>query len=69
MKLNERDVEYILQKVQPKIFSASFQTNPSYKEDLEQEMKEMIVRKIEEGKINVNVPGFFEYLNMKKEES
>lgn len=68
MDLKEKDIEFIIQKVQPKIISSLSQTNRTYKEDLEQDLKEMIVRKIKEGKIDENVPGFFEYLNMKKEE-
>lgn len=66
MELKDKDIEFIIKKVQPKIASSLSQTSPNHKEDLEQELKEMIVRKIKEGRIDNNVPGFFEYLNSKK---
>ncbi|HJB22722.1 MAG TPA: hypothetical protein H9946_01095 [Candidatus Jeotgalibaca pullicola] len=68
MDLNKHDIEFIIDKVQPKITASLSQTNVNNKEDLEQDLKEMIIRKIKEGEINNNVPGFFEYLDIKKEE-
>ncbi|MFD1205210.1 MULTISPECIES: hypothetical protein [Sporosarcina] len=67
MDLKEKDIEFIISKVQPKISASLSQTSPNYKDDLEQDLKEMIIRKIKEGRIDNNVPGFFEYLNRKKQ--
>lgn len=68
MDLKEQDIVFIIDKVQPKIAASLSQTSINNKDDLEQNLKEMIIRKIKEGKIDNNVPGFFEYLNIKKEE-
>jgi len=66
MELKDKDIEFIINKVQPKIAASLSQTSPNHKEYLEQELKEMIVRKLKEGSIDNKVPGFFEYLNSKK---
>ncbi|MBC9721086.1 MAG: hypothetical protein H9W82_06945 [Lactobacillus sp.] len=63
MQLSEKDIDFIIHRVQPKISASLLQTHPSYREDLEQDLKEMIVQKIKEEKIDSNVPGFFEHLN------
>lgn len=62
MELTKEDIELLIEKLQPKIKSVLSQTSPKYREDLEQELKVNIVKKIREGKIDSNVPGFFEYL-------
>lgn len=63
MRLNEKDIDFIINRVQPKISASLLQTHPAYREDLEQDLKEMIVQKIKEEKIDYDVPGFFEHLN------
>ncbi len=63
MELTEKDLELLLRKLQPKIGAVLSQTNSNYREDLEQDLKEMVIRKIKEEKIDKNVPGFFEYLS------
>lgn len=68
MRLYEKDIEFILDKVQPKISSSLYQTHPYYREDLEQELKEMIVQKVQEQPLDYEVPGFFEYLAQKSEQ-
>lgn len=65
MRLHEKDIEFIMDKVQPKITSYLYQTHPNYREDLEQELKEMIVQKVKEQPLDYEVPGFFEYLAQK----
>lgn len=66
MELKNKYIEFIINKVQPKITASLSQTSPNHKEDLEQELKEMIVRMLKEGRIDNNVPVFFEYPNSKK---
>lgn len=68
MHLREKDIEFIIDKVQPKISSSLYQTHPNYRDDLEQELKEMIVQKVKEQTLDYEVPGFFEYLEQKKNE-
>lgn len=58
MELKNKDIEFIINKGQPKITASLSQTSPNHKEDLEQELKEMIVRMLKEGRIYNNVPGF-----------
>ncbi|MEK5071724.1 hypothetical protein [Sporosarcina sp. FSL K6-1508] len=66
--LKEEDIEFIIGRVQPKIAASLSQTSLNNRKDLEQDLKEMIICKIKEAKIDNNVPGFFEYLHIKKEE-
>lgn len=63
MILDENDIDFIINRVQPKISASLLQTHPTYREDLEQDLKEVIIRKVKEGKIDCDVPGFFEHLN------
>ncbi|MBD7983774.1 hypothetical protein H9649_04210 [Sporosarcina sp. Sa2YVA2] len=68
MDLREQDIEFIIEKVQPKIVASLSQTSMNNKDDLEQDLKEKIIRILKEGKIDSSVPGFFEYLKRVKEE-
>lgn len=66
MNLNNRDITYIIAKLQPKISNSLKQTNINYRDDLEQDLKEMIIKKLKSGTLNNNVPSFFEYIQQKK---
>lgn len=63
MELTKEEIELLIEKLQPKIKSVLSQTNLNYRDDLEQELKEKIIKKIKEGKIDKNVPDFFEYIS------
>lgn len=60
LHLNSKEIEIVLKKLQPKIKSSLSQTNPNNKEDLEQHLKELIIKKIKEEAINHRIPSFFE---------
>lgn len=59
--MNENDILSILKQLEPKLQSVLFQTSNDYREDLEQDLKERII-KIIKNNINLEVPGFFDFL-------
>lgn len=67
--LQENDFLYIIEKMNPRVRSALKQTNIKFREDLEQDIMELIFRLIKEEKISKNVDGFFAHINklVKKE--
>ena len=65
MKVKEEDILLVLEKLEPKIKSSLLQTDVINREDLSQDLKEMIIKKLNDGTIESEVPGLFEYLKRK----
>ncbi|MFJ8067017.1 hypothetical protein ACIQYS_20800 [Psychrobacillus sp. NPDC096426] len=59
--MDETDILSILKQLEPKLQSVLFQTSNDYREDLEQDLKERII-KIIKNNINLEVPGFFDFI-------
>ena len=59
--MDETDILTILKQLEPKLQSVLFQTSSDYREDLEQDLKEHII-KIIQNNINLEVPGFFDFI-------
>lgn len=61
------DIELIkiIELLEPKIKKVLLQTNIQNRDDLEQELKELIIKKISSNDIK-DVPGFFDFINQKK---
>lgn len=57
--MDETDILSILNQLEPKLQSVLFQTSNDYREDLEQDLKERIIKLIKNN-INLEVPGFFD---------
>ncbi|WP_445491495.1 hypothetical protein [Niallia sp. 03133] len=63
MRLGEDDILYIINKITPKINKCLNQTNYANRDDLEQDLKEIVIKTLKREKINRdNIPGLFEYL-------
>ncbi|WP_342601139.1 hypothetical protein MHB48_09165 [Psychrobacillus sp. FSL H8-0483] len=59
--MDETHILSILKQLEPKLRSVLFQTSNEYREDLEQDLKERII-KIIQNNILQEVPGFFDFL-------
>lgn len=59
--MSEIDILAILKQLEPKMQSVLFQTSNDYREDLEQDLKERMI-KIIKNNINLEVPGFFDFI-------
>ncbi|TQR18529.1 hypothetical protein [Psychrobacillus soli] len=59
--MNETDILMIIKQLEPKLQSVLFQTSNDCREDLEQDLKERII-KIMKNNINLEVPGFFDFI-------
>ena len=59
--MDEIDILAILKQLEPKMQSVLFQTSNDYREDLEQDLKERMI-KIIKNNINLEVPGFFDFI-------
>ncbi|TQR20633.1 hypothetical protein [Psychrobacillus vulpis] len=59
--MDEYDILSILKQLEPKLKSVLFQTSDDYREDLEQDLIERII-KIIKNNINHDCPGFFDFL-------
>lgn len=59
--MDEKDILVILKQLEPKLHSILFQTSSAYREDLEQDLKELIIKTIQHN-ITHEVPGFFDFL-------
>lgn len=59
--MDEIDILAILKQLEPKMQSVLFQTSNDCREDLEQDLKERMI-KIIKNNINLEVPGFFDFI-------
>jgi len=59
--MDETEILAILKQLEPKLQSVLFQTSNDCREDLEQDLKERII-KIIKNNINLEVPGFFDFI-------
>lgn len=59
--MDEIDILAILKQLEPKLQSVLFQTSNDYREDLEQDLKERVI-KIIKNNIHLEVPGFFDFI-------
>lgn len=63
-KYNE-EILKILEMMKPKIKKVLLQTSLQNREDLEQELIELIIKKIKDNSFD-DAPGFFEFINKQK---
>ena len=59
MQYTDKEIELIINKLKPKILNSLNQTNIQNREDLKQELIEMIIKGLKNNKFE-DVPGFFE---------
>lgn len=59
--MDEIDILSILKQLEPKLQSVLYQTTNDSREDLEQYLKERIIKVIKNN-INLEVPGFFDFI-------
>ncbi len=59
--MDDTDILKVFHQIEPKLKRVLLQTSQEYRDDLEQELKERIIRIIKK-KISYDVPGFFEML-------
>jgi hypothetical protein len=65
IQLVDEDILFIIDKISPKIKKCLYQTTYNYREDLEQELHELIIKTLKKQTINhKNLPGLFEYLEL-----
>lgn len=57
--MDEAEILKLLKQLEPKMEKVLFQTSFEYREDLEQDLKEKVL-KIINNKVTQEVPGFFE---------
>ncbi|MBB4824736.1 putative house-cleaning noncanonical NTP pyrophosphatase (MazG superfamily) [Sporosarcina luteola] len=60
--MNEVEVLFILNQLEPKFKSVLYQTSPDFREDLEQDLKERVINIIQNNKMR-DVPSFFDFYN------
>lgn len=60
--MSDKEIEKILKLLEPKIKKVLLQTNSQNREDLEQDLLEIIIKKIRSNDIK-DVPGFFDFIN------
>lgn len=60
-QLNKTEIEELFHMLEPKIQNSLRETSVKYREDLEQEIKLLILTIIHEKNFN-DVPGFFEFI-------
>lgn len=65
--MEEKFILEILKDLTPKIKSVLYQTSPANREDLEQEIKLMIIKKTKEDNFN-DTPSLFELLSSYEEQ-
>ncbi|MCA1040613.1 hypothetical protein LCM00_13960 [Bacillus infantis] len=61
MNLSQQEIEEIMKAIEPKIKKSLYQTGKENREDLEQELREAVLRKLRDNKLE-EVPGFFEMM-------
>jgi hypothetical protein len=61
MSFKESEIESFLEKLEPKIRDYLYRTNKENRDDLRQDLIELIIRKLKSNTFH-EVPGFFEVL-------
>ena len=61
MTFNKREIEKIIQALEPKIKISLRETSRENRQDLEQDLRELIIKKLTDNSLR-EVPGFFELL-------
>lgn len=67
MKYNDREIKEIIQSLEPKIKKSLKETNKENQQDLEQQLRELIIKKLKNNNFK-EVPGFFEILEKQESE-
>ena len=60
-KISNEEILLIIDSLEPKIKKALFQTKYSHRDDLSQDIKEKIIRKLKNDEFQ-DVPGLFEFI-------
>jgi hypothetical protein len=60
-EIDKNDILFIIKLIEPKIKKTLKETDIQNREDLEQDLKEKIIKKLKDSDLN-KVPGFFEFL-------
>ena len=60
-KITDEEILFILNSLEPKINKALYQTTHKHREDLSQDIKEKIIRKLKSDEFQA-VPGLFEFI-------
>ncbi len=63
--MSDKEMIKIIELLEPKIKKVLLQTNIHNRDDLEQDLLELIIKKIRSNEIE-DVPGFFDFINQTK---
>jgi hypothetical protein len=64
MEWSEEEKLEMINQLRPKILKALKETNPQHRDDLEQDLIEFILKKLNDPSLD-EIPGLFEFLNEK----